>query len=494
MENKFDFICETVDNGIILLNKDLKVLFWNNWLETRTNITSPQILGSALTDFYPNINTKTLKRKINTSLKLDISTFYNTKTNGFLLDIELNKVTNKIFENMQQAVTITPFNIQDEIVILYIYDNTQLSEVNYQLNLAKESLQNTHDEIKLLLDTAMEAVLLFRDDECVNCNEIALELFDYDSKDNILGKELKSFIESSFHSILTPSKKPIEVIAQASNLETFSALIKIQNTQFKNREFTILTVMDISELKEKDKLLAERSKMAAMGEMIGNIAHQWRQPLSTISTAASGIKLQKEFNQLTDDIFHEGIEGILRNTEHLSQTIDDFKNFLKNDKEKTLFTLLENINTALSLLEGMLKSEHINVIVKCDENIKIYNNPHELTQVFLNLLTNAKDAFSQRDDKNSEDKFVFINVQETKRTLTIEITDTAGGIHKSFINKIFEPYFTTKHKNVGTGLGLYMTHQLVEIGMNGSISAKNRITNHEGTRYKGAGFTIKLPT
>ena len=121
--NKFDFICDTVDNGVILLDKKLNVYFWNNWLETRTKIKSTEIVSKKLKDFFPNIKTKTLKRKINAALTLNSTTFYNTKINQFLLDIKLSKITNKVFENMRQNVTITPYDLQKELVVLYVYDN-----------------------------------------------------------------------------------------------------------------------------------------------------------------------------------------------------------------------------------------------------------------------------------------------------------------------------------------------------------------------------------
>lgn len=491
--NKFDFIENTVDNGIILIDKKLNVHSWNSWLETRTKIKSHKIQGKNLKEFYPNINSSKLKRKINAALTLNTNTFYNTKINQFLIDIELSKITNKIFENMQQNVTIAPYDLEKGWVILYIYDNTMLCETNYKLEHAKNDLKESFEEIELLLNTTMEAIFLFHDEECVNCNEVALELFGYQNKEQLYGKKINDFIDKSSKFLLTfESNKPFEVLMQKNGNKTFYGLIKVKNTKLKNRNFKILTVLDISEMKAKDRLLAEQSKMAALGEMIGNIAHQWRQPLSTISTAASGIKLQKSFDILTDELFEESIDTIVRNAQHLSQTIDDFKNFLKGDKEKITFNLKNNIDKNLKLMEGMLKDSNIEIIMNCEENIDIHNYPNELTQAFLNILTNAKDAFYETTDK-SQDRYIFIDAYLKQTSVFIEITDNAKGIKKNILNKIFEPYFTTKHKSVGTGLGLYMTHQLIAFSMKGSITVSNKTYRYNNHNYKGACFIIELP-
>ena len=491
--SKFDFICDTVDNGVVLLDKDLNVYFWNSWLETRTKIKAQKIKDQKLTSFYPNLNTRTLKRKINAALTLNSTTFYNTRINQFLLDIELGKVTNKVFPNMRQNVTITPYDVDKQMVILYIYDNTLLCEANHKLERAKSDLEDSFEEINLLLNTTMEAIFLFDNEQCVNCNDIALELFLYKEKKEVLNKSLQHFIDTQNNlKKLINTKHPTEVLMQKKDGKTFFALIRIKETQLKQKTFKILTVVDISEIRAKDKLLAEQSKMAALGEMIGNIAHQWRQPLSTISTAASGVKLQKNFKILTDELFEEAVDTIVRNSKHLSQTIDDFKNFLRGDKEKVIFNLKENLQKNLNLVEGMLKNENIEVILICENNIDILNYPNELTQAFLNLINNSKDAFNEKV-KGSHERYIFIDAYLKETSVFIEVTDNAKGINPKIIEKIFEPYFTTKHKSIGTGLGLYMTHQLISLSMKGSIRISNKSYRYNNHNYQGASFLIELP-
>ena len=124
--SKFDIICNTVDNGIILINKNLEVKFWNKWLEIRTGINSSDIVNNNLINFYPNLDEKKLIRKISTALKLNSSTFYTPQISKFLLNIELGNITDRVFDNMQQSITITPFDLEEELVIIYIYDITML--------------------------------------------------------------------------------------------------------------------------------------------------------------------------------------------------------------------------------------------------------------------------------------------------------------------------------------------------------------------------------
>ncbi|MFA6788660.1 MAG: HAMP domain-containing sensor histidine kinase, partial [Arcobacteraceae bacterium] len=224
--------------------------------------------------------------------------------------------------------------------------------------------------------------------------------------------------------------------------------------------------------------------------MIGNIAHQWRQPLSAISTAASGLKLQKEFHLLTDELLDESLDGIVRSSMHLSQTINDFRDFIQGDKEMMVFDLEENLKKDLSIVEGMLKNYDIQVFLECEKKIELHNYKNELTQAILNIIDNSKDALLE---KNVKDKYIFIHTYEFLNEAVIEIHDNAKGIPEDIVNKIFEPYFTTKHKSQGTGLGLYMTHQIIEKSMGGAISVSNIAFEHNKHQFKGACFKITLP-
>ncbi|MGB5866400.1 MAG: PAS domain-containing sensor histidine kinase [Arcobacteraceae bacterium] len=253
---------------------------------------------------------------------------------------------------------------------------------------------------------------------------------------------------------------------------------------------TIITsAMDITELKVRDSIIFEQSKLVSMGEMIGNIAHQWRQPLSVISTGATGLLVAKEFNTLTDQEFDKTCNAINDNVQYLSKTIDDFKNFIKGERKKVNFNLRENVNSFLHLLEGTIKNNEIQIVQDIKADINILGYPNELIQCFINIFNNAKDAFIN----TKEEKYIFISASIKNDYVVIVIKDNAGGIIKEALPKIFEPYFTTKHKSQGTGLGLRMTYNLIVDGMSGTIEAHNVTYEYNTTQYTGAEFVISLP-
>ena len=224
--------------------------------------------------------------------------------------------------------------------------------------------------------------------------------------------------------------------------------------------------------------------------MIGNIAHQWRQPLSVIATGASGMKIKKEHQLLDDEEFYKICDVIDENAQYLSRTIDDFKNFIRGDRVKKEFNFKKNIDSFLSLVDSTIKTNDITIICNVPDNITISGYPNELNQCFINIFNNAKDALKE---KNIEDKLIFLTVSEDNENITSTILDNAGGIPDKIIVKIFEPYFTTKHQSQGTGLGLHMSYNIIVNGMNGTLRASNENFTYEGKDYTGAKFEITLP-
>ena len=489
--NKFDAICSTVDNGIILLNKDLEVEFWNKWLEIRTGILAKDILGQKLSNFYSNIDEKRLNRKILTAIKLNTPTFYTPQTNNFLINIELTKVADKVFDNMRQSITITPLDAENGLVILYIYDVTMLCEINHKLQNTKDMLIEKNEEMSLIFDTTMEAIILFKDKKVINCNKIALDLFKKRSKKELIGKKLNDIIYDE-NIIKTINTHPLETKIKIDNINSFEAIINLKDTLINNQMIQILTIVNIDELKKKESLLAEQSKLAAMGEMIGNIAHQWRQPLNIISITASNLNLLKNIGNLQEDKLQDSLELILRTTEHLSNTIETFNDFFKQHKEKTLFNLKQNIVNDTLLLDTIFKLNNIEVLFDLDENIEIFGVSNELSQALINILNNAKDALIQNIDEK-ESRLIKISTKKSDSQIIITISDNALGINNEFINKIFEPYFTTKHQYQGTGLGLYMTRKIISTSFKGEISVQNSYFNYKNNQYFGSKFIITIP-
>ncbi len=245
-----------------------------------------------------------------------------------------------------------------------------------------------------------------------------------------------------------------------------------------------------SKLKEKEILLIQKSKMAAMGEMIENIAHQWRQPLSLISVVSSTLLLQKKLDMhIPKDEECEQLTKIGDTVNYLSQTIDDFRSFFKEKKLKENFLLEDCYKKVLNLMSSNFKAMQIDVIENI-ENVEIETFENELIQVIMNILTNAKDVLLSKG--NDFRKLIFIEIYKENDKSIFSIKDNAGGIPIENIEKIFEPYFTTKGDE-GTGIGLHMSKEIIQNHMNGELKVENSTFDYQGKEYKGAKFTIILP-
>lgn len=254
------------------------------------------------------------------------------------------------------------------------------------------------------------------------------------------------------------------------------------------KDKTQKALLELKQSKEyqikQQEVILNQSKIADMGEMLANVAHQWRQPLSIISTLATGTKLKKELNNLTEDELIDNMISINNNAQHLSKTIDTFRNFLKENKDFKEVILQDRITVALDIYGTILKNNQINIINEINnyDTIKINLVIGELSQVLGNILNNAKDVLIER---NIKDRWVKIDLERNEDTISITIEDNAGGIEDSLINKVFDPYFTTKHSSQGTGLGLHMSYRIVQESLNGKLFVTN--TNN------GAKFYIEIP-
>ncbi|MDX9743376.1 MAG: PAS domain S-box protein [Arcobacteraceae bacterium] len=241
------------------------------------------------------------------------------------------------------------------------------------------------------------------------------------------------------------------------------------------------------------KLLESQSKLASMGEMIGNIAHQWRQPLSVISTLATAITFKQAMDTLTQEDISRNTEMIVKQTKYLSDTIEDFRNFIKTTGEKRVFRLSDMIQKTLSLTNPTLVMNGIEAIVDVDENLTMLGFDNELIQALMNIINNTKDAFCDESFIENE-KYLFISVNKKYEKIEILLRDTAGGIADEIVAKIFEPYFTTKHQSLGTGLGLSMTYKIITQRHNGVIKATTDEFEYNGKKYRGATFLITFPS
>jgi len=222
---------------------------------------------------------------------------------------------------------------------------------------------------------------------------------------------------------------------------------------------------------EKHEILKQQAKMAAMGEMIGNIAHQWRQPLNALSALNVGLGFKHKTGNLTDvemEKFKEKSNDIIQN---MSATIDDFTNFFQPNKVKEVFKVNNVIEGAIRFISDSYTEHKIKILHCTNSDIEINSYKNELIQVLLNIFNNSKDAVIERKIENP---LLIITTVQSENEVTISIQDNAGGVSIDVLDRIFDPYFTTKFKSQGTGIGLYMSKMIIEKSMRGSLYSENR--------------------
>jgi signal transduction histidine kinase len=240
---------------------------------------------------------------------------------------------------------------------------------------------------------------------------------------------------------------------------------------------------------KQERVIMCQSKMATMGEMMANIAHQWRQPLAAIVNSTDYVKLLDNMGDLEPEVMQKEMDNISEIALFLSSTITTFQNFFRGDKESTKFELSSMLESILTIVSSTLDHHNIKVN-KNFSDIKMNGLKDELEQAVLNIVNNAKDVLAE---KNIDEKLIFVETFLENKNIVIEIMDNGGGIDKGILSKVFEPYFTTKHKSQGTGIGLYMTYQIIVEHFRGKIIVENREFTHNGVEYKGACFKIVVP-
>jgi len=403
----------------------------------------------------------------------------------------------------------------------FIYWNLKLKQEIKSKELARQQLKESEEKFRTLFDIA----------------PVLLNAFDKDGKIILWNKKCQKVFGWTFEEISNSSnplklfykdsKKYQEVLASFSsqNYGVFSewhpqtkdgnvlsvmwANVKLPNDEIINIGYDIthqrqneqklrdakLELQELNhslEAKIKDEIekstkqqimLMHQSKLAQMGEMIENIAHQWRQPLAQINSYVLLIDLALGEHRLKDESLEEKLLEIESLTAYMSKTIDDFKNFFHPNKNKSTFEIKDAVGKSYDIVKGLIKINHIKVSIDVEDGLKTHSYLEELQQVILTVLNNAIDALITMKVEFSE---IIIQAYEKDDKIFISIGDNAGGIDEKIQEKIFEPYFTTKHKTQGTGLGLYMAKMIIENGFLGKLSVKNKLD--------GACFTIQIPS
>ncbi|WP_421716737.1 transporter substrate-binding domain-containing protein [Arcobacter arenosus] len=470
------------------------------------------------------------------------------KDNKLLLSI-LNKSINNISQTERREIfskwtasslnykAITDYEYFWEIVstllfliLIFSYRHYVLDKLNKNLTSANEEIEKKTKELekqKLLFETlytkSADGVILIRDGIISSCNEATLKILKFDESEIINNtlENLAPAIQPDSQSSKTIIKKYMDealndgvvsfelVLTDASQSDIWAEIV-FTSIEIESKLFLHTVIRDITsrknleqkledlnsnlekrvieEIKKNEintQRLVQQSRLAQMGEMISMIAHQWRQPLSAISATTNNLILKMMISDEVDKkYFDNELKLITEYSQHLSSTIDDFRNFFKTDKEKVCFKLNQVINKSLYLINTALDSNGIKLEKHLDETIEIYSYPSELQQVILNILKNAEDALNE--NTNIKDKQItVITYKKDNSKAIIEIIDNAGGISNEVKEKIFDPYFSTKTKKDGTGLGLYMSKIIINEHCNGRLFVSNA--------NDGANFQIELP-
>ncbi len=379
---------------------------------------------------------------------------------------------------VKKPYVIEEIVLKVDLWIDYKRSHENLNDLTYQ----HELIQKQNDEFQVLLDATMEMIVIFDNQyNIINTNKVALDIFGFDTLDDIIGKSFIDFIDEDdkdifYQQVELNDGKNYELII--NNDERLYTLAKNKPITLHNKDLNILTMIDITELKTKDKHLMQQNRLAQMGEMISMIAHQWRQPLNTLSMINNNLLLKYRLKRLTDTIMKQFQEESHKQLVQMSNTINDFRNFFKPNKDLELLNMTDVINKTLDLFRAIAQSYDIKIILDIKKDITIQGYPNELGQAIINILNNAKDALIEN---NIENKFIKIVLYQVQNSAVVSIEDNAGGINEKYIKKIFDPYFSTKDEKNGTGLGLYMTKMIVQDHMQGDIQVKNKA---DGVMFK----------
>ena len=385
----------------------------------------------------------------------------------------------------------------------------------------EEKSNNKSNVLKTILDSSLNGIIALDSlyDENNNIIDFIFTVVNKEAckmtnlkEDDIVGKRLSNILTGNFKPlksldgktlfdeykdvVLTGKSKSLEFYFEDDGIKDWfrNKVVKYNNgfvctfeviTQEKNLHENLEKRVkeELEKQRKQEEILIQQSKMAAMGEMIAAIAHNWRQPLNTVSLLCIAITNKFNSSNLSKDYLNEWLLKINKQIDFMSQTIDDFRNFYKPQEEFKKISIKESILKTVSLLNTDFKGNGIDIKIDIEDSIYLICLENQLKQALINILINAKDAIKNNNIENGE---IFISVKKNKSSVEILIEDNGGGIDdKEILTSIFDLYFTTKKESYGTGIGLYMTKIIIEQNLGGKIKAKNQ--------NNGLKFKIKLP-
>ena len=410
--------------------------------------------------------------------------------------------------------------------LLSIFTVTILTAGYRQFSVLRNSI-SLEETFETIYEKSTDGVVLIQNNRFKDCNEAIVRMFQFDSKEALLNTHLSNFMPK-LQADGTPSVRQMMImmkIAIANGTNSFEWLHKKRSGELfwtdvvltkihlegeevihgvwrditdrkkleeqreaskkeieeLNQSLETKVRLEVDKNREKDKQMLQQSRLVQMGEMISMIAHQWRQPLAAISATSATIELKASFHRLTDDIAMEKARNISDYSQHLSMTIDDFRNFFRPDKEKKETRYDELIRSVLGIIEVSVVTQNIKLVQELDCHETFSSYPNELKQVILNLIKNAEDVLLE---KEVEAPCIKIKTYTEEGQYILEVSDNAGGIDEEIMEHVFDPYFSTKKAREGTGLGLYMSKTIIEEHCSGILSVFNA--------KEGAVFRITL--
>ena len=265
---------------------------------------------------------------------------------------------------------------------------------------------------------------------------------------------------------------------------------KTKELQELNDYLEIKIQKEVTNSRKKDLIMFQQAKLASLGEMLGNIAHQWRQPLGSLMMIIQSFQTKMQLGKLSLKFVEQKTQDAILLAENMSNTLEDFQNFFSPNKDKSYFSLKDCVEHSIDLSKYILEKENIKLKLIVENDLKIYGFYNELSHVFLNIISNSKDALKNLD----KEKYIKIVIKKHNNNARVNIYDNGQGIDEKILPQIFEPYYTTKYKSAGTGIGLYMSKQIIERHMNGNIKCKNVFNKINNQNFEhGALFIIDIP-
>jgi len=465
-------------------------------------------------EIIQNINSKIKDEKIFSIYNNDkLITFIflqnpiSKKVIGFLT-IEANDTIKSQKEKASQIILLLIITIM-LIVLIIIYRNIKSKE-KIKLDLHEKLIQNTKlkdlsKKLKENLQTYSNHIIYSKTDLRGNIIEVSdafCKISQY-TKDELIGithsiirsKNISKSVYDDMWNIIKSNniwEGEIQNISKNGNMYWISSIIYAQYNSSNEKIGYIAIARNITNTKKLERQherLMQAEKLASMRDMITNISHQWRQPLSVISTSATTLIVQNEINNLSKEDITKTCTFINDRTKFLSKTIDNFKNYTNDNGIIEETNLSELVVKFKELVQFSIDKQNITFIQNINENIQIDCLKNDLIQCFINLFNNSKDAYLIN---NIEEKIFIMEAFKDDNNIVITIRDNAKGISSKIINKVFEPYFTTKHQSQGTGLGLHMTYNLIVQNMHGNIEVSNKEYEYKKNIYTGACFKIRL--